>query len=254
MPRLARKYLETSFLHIIVQGINREYIFKKQEYIEKYLYLLTLNNSIKKFKILAYCIMNNHAHILVYTEDILEMAKIMQKINTSYARFYNNENRRVGYVFRDRYFTQPIINEMQLFNCISYIHYNPVKSNMTMEPGEYRYSTYKDYIKKQGIIDNEVLKLTYGLREDYLEMFYVTHGNVDNIEDIKEIEIEYIGYEDIILEHKKRTGMKLLDIISDNILCKELVIDLKYKSGLSLRKIGEIIKLSKDTVSKMINN
>ena len=253
MPRLARRDLETNFFHIIVQGINREYIFERYEYIEKYLYLLKLNNDIKKFKILAYCIMNNHAHILVYTEDIVKMSKAMQKTNTSYAKFYNNQTKRVGYVFRDRYFTQPIFNERQLFHCISYIHYNPVKAGLVIKVNQYKYSTYNDYVKKQGIIDNEVLKLTYGQGKDYLEMFYKMHENIDNIEDIKEFEIEYVDYEEIILEYKKKTGMNLSEIRSNNLLCRELVIDLRYKAGLSLRRIGKIVKVGKDTINKMVN-
>jgi len=253
MPRLARKDLGTSFFHIIVQGINREYIFEKQEYIEKYLYLLKLNNEETTFKILAYCIMNNHAHILIYTEKILEMSRIMQKINTSYARFYNKGKKRVGYVFRDRYYTQPIFNEMQLFNCISYIHYNPVKANIVSEANQYNYSTYNDYINKEGIVDNEVLKLTYGTGKDYMDMFYMMHKNANNIEDIKDAEVEYVDYQDIILEHKRRTGLKLSEIINDNMLCKNLVIDLKYRAGISLREIGRLIALSKDTVNKIIN-
>ena len=254
MPRLARNALETSFFHIIIQGINREYIFENKEYIEKYLYLLKLNNETEKFKILAYCIMNNHAHILVYTEKVSEMSRIMQKINTSYARFYNSEKNRVGYVFRDRYFTQPIFDEMQLFNCISYIHYNPVIANMVIEASQYKYSTYNDYIKRQGIVDDEVLKLTYGLEKDYLETFYIMHKNIDRIEDIKEIEAEYMDYKEIILEQKNKTGMKLSEIINNNILCRELMLDLKHRAGLSLREIGKIVDIGKDTINKIINS
>lgn len=40
MPRIARSSLGTSFFHIIVQGINKEYIFDKEEYINKYLELM----------------------------------------------------------------------------------------------------------------------------------------------------------------------------------------------------------------------
>lgn len=40
MPRAARKYLETSFFHVMVQGINKEYIFKNERYINRYLQLM----------------------------------------------------------------------------------------------------------------------------------------------------------------------------------------------------------------------
>lgn len=57
---------------------------------------------------MAYCIMNNHVHLLVYSEEVQKLSKMMQKINTAYAKYYNECNERVGYVFRDRYLSQPI--------------------------------------------------------------------------------------------------------------------------------------------------
>ena len=48
MPRQARKDLGTSFIHVMVQGVNKEYIFYKEEYIEKYMEI------IKKHKILKH--------------------------------------------------------------------------------------------------------------------------------------------------------------------------------------------------------
>ena len=71
MPRLARKDFKTPFLHVMVQGINKEYIFSKDDYIKTYLELL--HKYLKDFPItiIAYCIMHNHAHLLVYVEDII---------------------------------------------------------------------------------------------------------------------------------------------------------------------------------------
>ena len=86
MPRIARSNLGTSFFHVIVQGINKEYIFNKEEYIEKYLELINKNKGEHVIQILAYCIMNNHAHLLIYTEDCKEMAKFMHKVNGIYAQ------------------------------------------------------------------------------------------------------------------------------------------------------------------------
>ena len=43
MPRLARKNLETHFLHVMVQGVNREYIFKNKKNIEMYLNMIKEN-------------------------------------------------------------------------------------------------------------------------------------------------------------------------------------------------------------------
>lgn len=64
MPRIARKYLETSFFHVIVQGVNKDFIFYKNEYIEDYISL------IKKYK-------------KEFDIDILAYKEMQKKLNIS---------------------------------------------------------------------------------------------------------------------------------------------------------------------------
>ena len=101
MPRIARKDLNTPFLHVMVQGVNKEYIFENEQNIKKYLKIIKENKNNYKFEILAYCIMNNHAHFLVYTKDIKLFGKFMHITNLLYAKMYNKENNRVGVLFRN---------------------------------------------------------------------------------------------------------------------------------------------------------
>lgn len=116
IPRIARKYLETSFFHIMVQGINKEYIFKDERYINRYIQLMKRNLEGKDLEIIAFCIMNNHAHLLMKVENIKELSEYIRKVNGTYAKYYNYmEKERVGYVFRDRYKSEPIMEKGQIF-------------------------------------------------------------------------------------------------------------------------------------------
>ena len=81
--------------HIIVQGINKEYIFKNTNLKKLYKNLFKKNLSETNITVLAYSIMDNHAHILLHTNQISELTKLMQKTNTSYAKLYNKLNNRV---------------------------------------------------------------------------------------------------------------------------------------------------------------
>lgn len=160
MPRIARQYLETSFFHVMVQGINKEFIFKNDRYINRYLQLIRKNLNKENLKIIAFCIMNNHAHLLIQTKNRGELSKYMQKVNSMYAKYYNYmENERVGYVFRDRYKSEPILDKRQLIQCVKYIHQNPVKAKMVKNQCEYKYSSYCFYqngqIKKAEIFTEE---------------------------------------------------------------------------------------------------
>ena len=150
----------------MVQGINKEYIFKKDRYINKYLQLLNEKIYKEEIKIVAYCIMNNHAHLLIKVDDIKNLSIYMQKVNTVYAKYYNYmEKNRVGYVFRDRFKSEPILNRRQLIQCIKYIHRNPVKANMVQNEEEYQYSSYSNYkvgkINKLKIFTNEEIQYIF---------------------------------------------------------------------------------------------
>ena len=146
MARIRKENITTSFFHIMVQGINKEYIFNSNENINKYMKIMKETKEKTDIMILAYCIMSNHAHILIHEQNIENITKYMHRVNLLYAKYYNKKNNRVGYVFRDRYKTQPIYSEKHLFTSVRYIHNNPVKANICEKANEYKYSCCYNYI------------------------------------------------------------------------------------------------------------
>lgn len=259
MPRAARNYLNSNFFHVIVQGIKKDYIFNKSIYIEKYLHLLREKFSSYSTRIIAYCIMNNHTHILIYSPNIEELSSLMRAINTSYALYYNKQENRVGYVFRNRFVSEPIFNEKYLLNCIAYIHNNPVKAKMVNLPSQYKYSSYNDYLNKTGFIDDKVLQLVFGSSKDYLSQFLVIHNS--NKIDFKEYIEDSIDYQIVIQEYLNNPNYSLNDIIQNkNWKSKEnqkflvnLIIELKEKCGLPLSSISQILKINRHTLSKLLS-
>ena len=143
MPRYPRSFIETSYFHVIVQGINKSYIFNCPEDIKYYVKLLYKLKNDHNIKIIAYCIMNNHAHMLLNANRITDMSKYMQRVNLIYAYYFNKKYHRVGYVFRDRYKSEGIYSEEQIYYCKKYIYNNPVKAGICEKPEDYPYSNYK---------------------------------------------------------------------------------------------------------------
>lgn len=255
MPRLARKYLESSYYHIIVQGIDREYIFKEEKYKIIYKSILKKNLENTDISVLAYCIMDNHAHILIHSENVSEITKIMQKTNTSYAKLYNKTKKRVGYVFRDRYYTQEILTQEQLLNCIVYIHNNPVKANITDSKSKYLYSSYNEYLKRRELITQESVRLVFGDNEHYSKEFEKIHnkGTAEEIVNIIDIVEERKDSNEVIEEYIKKTKKKIEEIIKEETLFSELLLQLRHCSGLSLREMSKIFNINKDRLNKIIN-
>ena len=148
MPRKPRNFYLSDFYHIMVQGDEKKYIFSKEWYKEKFIYLLKRNAFRNDIRIIAYCIMDNHAHVLFHCKDINRISKTMAQCNTSYGKYYSKERQNVGHVFRDRYKSQYIYDRDYLFKCIKYIHLNPVKAKKVKCEEEYKYSSYKDFVNK----------------------------------------------------------------------------------------------------------
>ena len=77
MGRVPRKNMkDSSFFHIMVQGLNKEYIFYTKRNMKKY-HEYAYKNS-ENIDILAYCLMNNHAHFLIYSNEIKNIGNWMK--------------------------------------------------------------------------------------------------------------------------------------------------------------------------------
>ena len=75
MPRIKRKNLNSNIFHIMSQGINKEYIFEKEQDKRKYRKLIFLYNNEFNIEIIAYCIMGNHVHLLIKSDKIENIRK-----------------------------------------------------------------------------------------------------------------------------------------------------------------------------------
>ena len=255
ISRIARKDLNTPFIHVIVQGVNKEYIFYKDDYIKKYMDIIKENKPKYNFTIMAYCMMNNHAHFLIYTEDIKDFGKFMHKINLLYAQFYNREEKRCGILFRNRYVAEPIYERKYLINCIKYIHNNPLKAKIVSSCEDYKYSSYKDYIHNKEITKSKIIKEIFGSNCNFLELFNKT-DNINFIDIDKENmeeENEYIM--SCIKKFQKNNNKEIYDIFSSRETLKNLIYFLNSNYGIKYVKIRDFLKIPRgimDTLKKEI--
>ena len=222
MPRNPRVYSKTIFFHVITQGINRNYIFDKSEDIKYYIKTMYKLTQTQEIKIVAYCIMNNHAHMLLKSEKIEELSKYMLRLNTKYAIYYNRKYDRIGYVFRDRYKAEGIYNNRQLYSCMRYIYNNPVKAGICKSAEEYLYSNYK-------IINKQTGKYTF------LDVEY------SNREKCKKAVKEFLEDNNITIDNLKKDKNQL----------KKLLILLKGENNISLRRIAQEVDINREKIRRI---
>lgn len=245
MPRKSRKLLDGKICHHIVQGINKEYIFKEAEDKNKYLNLLKKYYKDYEIDIISYCIMDNHAHLILYSNHIKNISLFMGKVNSIYAMYYNKKYNRVGYVFRNRFKSILILTREQLYTSIKYIHMNPVKAKIVEKENEYKYSSYNDYLNKTGFLDQRVLDFLFLKSQNYIEKFKsIPYKNIyDNKVNLNSILEEFLKKEDINFNE-----IKLKKIILEKFLAYLNSNGYKY----SKQELADIFGISRVTLYRKI--
>ena len=236
MPRVARNEKISKYYHIMVQGINREYIFENPEFKKQYISFFKNKKKNIGIRLIAYCVMDNHVHMLVFSDFIEELSKTMSSVNTKYAIYYNKKMDRCGYVFRDRFKSEIIIDRKHLENCIKYIHNNPVKANICKIPSEYNYSSYKDFLNKK--IDNDIIYL-------------LCDGLIENSNRLlgKEEEGTFIDIDDKLEFEKPQNVLK--EYNNFEYLNKEgiyiIIRDLKKRCNISNKEIADLLNIKRSS-------
>lgn len=131
-----------------MRGINRQDIFYDDEDYRHFLKTLGKMKLDNQFIIYGYCLMTNHVHLLI-KENTDSISRVMSRIGTSYAWWYNKKYGRSGHVFQGRYGSECVEKDEYLLTVIRYIHNNPVKAGIIHKPEEYRWSSIHAYYENQ---------------------------------------------------------------------------------------------------------
>ena len=238
MARKPRIHYEGALYHVIIRGNNRAYIFKNRENKEEYKKIVLKYKKRYRFKLYAYCIMDNHAHLLIEVCDI-PLSKIMQGIQQVFTQHYNRKNRTTGHVFEQRYKSFLCDKDTYLLSLIRYIHQNPVRSKLTGGLN-YQWSSHQEYLGNPGLTDtNFPLSLFSGKKNKAIKTYLSFVGELES-KDIQSMNIE----EEIIeaaknIERHKIAKEALIKIIEE---VTEIKMD-KIKGNTKSKRISDIRKL-----------
>jgi REP element-mobilizing transposase RayT len=117
-------------------------IFEDDE--DRLRFLANLGEVVLRFNWLchAYCLMDNHYHLLVETIDG-NLSPGMRQLNGVYTQRFNRRHGRVGHVFQGRFKAILLERESHLLELCRYVVLNPVRAGATRRPGQYRWSSYR---------------------------------------------------------------------------------------------------------------
>lgn len=153
----------------MMRGNNKQEIFHDAEDCRKYLFKLQDFKDVCGYEIFAYCLMPNHVHLLMRTGGE-PLAKIIQRISSSFVYWYNLKYQRVGHLFQGRYRSEAIEDDRYFLTALRYIIQNPTKAGLESAPGTYLWSSYFSYAgQNDNVTDTGFASDMFGSREELLK-------------------------------------------------------------------------------------
>lgn len=250
MPRTARKISGSNIYHVMLRGINRQDIFEDDEDRLYFMRLLRKYKDISGFKLYAFVLMPNHIHLLIEPVDE-SLETVFKRIGTTYAGWYNKKYERIGHLFQDRFRSENVEDERYFITVLRYIIQNPMKAGLESHPDNYRWSSYRAYVKGEGAVtDTQFALKLFSSRESLVE--YLSQGNEDSVMDEEDCDRRLRD------EQAKEKMIRITQCSSvaafqqmDSWQQKEYAVKM-YREGLSLGQISRMTGMPKTTVYKAV--
>ena len=184
MPRRCRIHIDGLPLHIVQRGHNRAPCFFDEQ--DRLAYLDWLREALARehWRMHAYVLMTNHVHLLLTPDDASAVPRVLMSVGRRYVQYINYTYGRTGTLWDGRYKSSLVQADTYLLFCQRYIELNPVRAGMVSDPGEYRWSSYRNNAlgEPDALVTPHPLYLALGLdgntrRETYRALFQSALAN-----------------------------------------------------------------------------
>ncbi len=191
-----KAYVADAYYHVYNRGLNKQSIFLDNQDYAVFLNLLkrylsktvesdrkgrayeTLNNEIE---LLAFCLMPNHFHLLVYQRKPDAMTKLLQRLGTSYTMYFNKKYEHSGPLFQERFKASLVLRDDYLQHISRYIHLN-AKGYRTWEFSSIDY--FLGNKQAEWVKPNRILKL-FESKKEYEQFLKDYEGQKKILDEIK---------------------------------------------------------------------
>ena len=155
MPRIARVVAAGVPHHITQRGNNRQQIFFSDRDRRLYLTLLRRHAEWYGLRVLGWCLMPNHVHLVAIPEHEASLARALGRAHYEYAIYLNHERERSGHLWQNRFFSTPL-DRRHLRLALRYVDLNPVRAGLAEEPAAYPWSSALPHVESldpSGLLD-----------------------------------------------------------------------------------------------------
>jgi len=156
MPRTGRVILPNYPHHVVQRGHNRQVVFPQSQDYRYYLDTLLEWKAGYDIKVYAWCLMTNHAHLVLEPPEAVEnLGRLMKRLAGRQTRYVNRRLGRSGTLWEGRYKSSPIQMDDYFLACCRYVELNPVRAGMVDDPDNYPWSSYRNrpVLSASGLLD-----------------------------------------------------------------------------------------------------
>ena len=146
MSRPLRIEYPNAFYHVMNRGANRQEIYLVDDDYEIFLEVVKETSKFFGIRIISYCLMPNHYHLLLQTPKA-NLSRAMRHLNGVYTQRFNRYHKKDGPLFRGRYKAILVQEDEYLTHLVRYIHLNPIQANLMDDLAKYPWTSHKHYLK-----------------------------------------------------------------------------------------------------------
>ena len=140
MSRLARVVAPGAPHHVTQRGNYRQDIFYSDEDRTTYLGLLVEYSTTAHLKLIGYCLMTNHVHLIVIPERPDSLARALGPAHCRYAHWMHARQRCTGHLWQNRFFST-VLDDAHTVAAMRYVERNPVRAGIVPEAWNYSRSS-----------------------------------------------------------------------------------------------------------------
>ncbi len=148
MPRTARASAGGVVYHAINRGNARNDVFHKPGDYDAFVRLMGLGHERLPMRVLAYCLMPNHFHLVLWPRHDGDLSRWMQWLLTAHVRRYHRHHQTTGHVWQGRFKAFPIQQDAHLLTVLRYVERNPLRAWLTERAEDWRWSSLPAWRRK----------------------------------------------------------------------------------------------------------
>ncbi|WP_100334072.1 transposase [Bacillus alkalisoli] len=250
MPRAMRRKSSTGVYHVIMRGINRQTIFEdandKKVFIGKLRKLKELCN----YQLYAYCLMDNHVHLLIKESKEVPISEVIKRISASYVLWYNSKYERSGHLFQGRYRSEPVETTDYFLTVLRYIHQNQLKAGLVKTVFESSWTSLNEYLTYPTLVNTEFVLNLFSKKTTEATALFKKHMSKQNDDVCLEMEVKPSDFE--VVSYLNKIGIPHKSVLQQLEKSKRnaILAEMKKLKGVSIVQLSRITGISRSVIQR----